>query len=241
MNKVFPLTYLNSVSISVSFPEMDQDCYEDLDQFFSSHFGLELSVDRLSILNTRPISFNNEEDSVRWTLKIDSIEVTLSHRAYKCYAESLLPMIQIIESFLNSVGRNFNSITLNKVNIIPVDLKSYDELGENAISIFSEKVLSNWNNTYFFKDATTLLYLIKSNSEDVGIETICGFISKEGVPENQPARYILDLTAVYDIDVHNEVISGSNNLPLVTGQMNDKLYIAFTEGVSKDVLKSMEG
>ena len=60
------------------------------------------------------------------------------------------------------------------------------------------------------------------------------------VSENQPARYILDLTAVYDIDVHNEVISGSNDLPLVTGQINYKLYIAFTDGGSKDVLKSME-
>ena len=241
MHKVFPLTYLNSVSFSVSFPELDPDCYVDLVEFLYDNFGIEVPTDRVAILKKRPVYFNNRQHSVSWALTADSIEVNLNQSFYICYQESLLPLVRIIVSFLDKMGRRFNSLVMNKVNIIPVELKSYDELGENVVSTFSDRLLSNWNDEYFFKDDTTLLYLIKHNYEDVDIETVSGFISKDGVPENQPARYILDLTATCEKGVSDGKCSERDDLETIALCMNDMLYSVFTESVTEDILKSMEG
>ncbi|MDE5888163.1 MAG: hypothetical protein K2H46_11330, partial [Muribaculaceae bacterium] len=155
--------------------------------------------------------------------------------AYHSYDVTLLPLVELVRSFLIVTDREADEITLHKINLIPVTLSSFDEMKDNAAQIFSESILSRWNGEAYQRSESALVYLSKEkgeNGEDV--EVISGFISKAGVAEDQPARYILDLTAR-----HTGYIS-SDKLPALVGCMNDSLYKGFIGAVVEEIIKSME-
>ena len=229
------MTYLRKVVFSISYGKLTKECYSALMEFIKSTFGFEVTDELLDNLSNRPLYFGTDDHTLEWCIGDESLEILLTQEVYHSYVSSLLPLVENARSFLKVIERDANGITLHKINLIPVTLSSYDDLKDNAAQIFTESILSKWKGDVYQKNDNALVYLSKAigdNGED--LEVITGFISKGGVAEDQPSRYILDITARYSEDV-----SSDKMLDLVTF-MNDQLYEVFIEAVVDDIIKSME-
>ena len=234
-HKVFPMTYLRKVMFSISYGKLAKECYSSLVLFIKETFGFDVTEELLDNLSTRPLCFGTDDHTVEWCISDECLDILITQEAYHSYAVSLLPLVEIVRSFLIVTGREVDEITLHKINLIPVTLSSYEELMDNAAQIFTEVILSKWNEEVYQKSDSSLIYLTKKKgNEGSDIEVITGFISKEGVAEDQPPRYILDITAR-----HACVVSPDKLLELVTS-MNDQLYVVFIGAVVEEIIRSME-
>ena len=234
-HKVFPMTYLRKVVFSISYGKPTKECYSSLARFIRDTFGFDVTEELLDNLSTRPLYFGSEDHNVEWCISDESLDVQISQEAYHSYAITLSPLVEVVQSFLQVIGRNVDEITLHKINLIPVTLSSFEELKDNATQIFTESVLSKWKGEVYQRSESALVYLSKEKGENgLAVEVISGFISKSGVAENQPARYILDLTARHTGEVSSDKVSA------FVGGMNDGLYKAFIGAVVEDIIKSME-
>lgn len=234
-HRVFSKTYLRKVVFSISYGKLSNECYSSLMEFISTTFGFDVTEEFLANLSNRPLYFGSDDHTLEWCISDECLDILITQEAYHSYAVTLLPLVEIVRSFLIVTDREADEITLHKINLIPVTLSSFDELKDNAAQIFSESILSKWNREAYQRSESALVYLSKEkgeNGEDV--EVISGFISKAGVAEDQPARYILDLTAR-----HTGYIS-SDKLPALVGCMNDSLYKGFIGAVVEEIIKSME-
>lgn len=234
-HKVFPMTYLRKVVFSMSYGKLTKECYSTLMGFIKRAFGFEVTEELLDNLSNRPLYFGTDDHTLEWCISDESLDILITQESYNSFEKSLYPLVDVARLFLKHIDRSANEISLHKINLIPVSLSSYDELKENAVQIFTASILSGWNGEVYQKSDNALVYMSKhrgENGED--IEAITGFISKEGVGEDQPARYILDLTARYTGEVSSDKV-----LELVTS-MNDHLYRVFIGAVVEDIIKSME-
>ena len=234
-HKVFPMTYLRKVVFSISYGKLTRECYSSLVRFIKETFGFDVTEELLDNLSTRPLYFGTDDHTLEWSISDESLDVLILQEAYHSYDITLLPLVEVVKSFLQVIGRDADEITLHKINLIPVTLSSFEELKDNAAQIFTESILSKWNGEAYQKSESALVYLTKEKEENGEvIEVISGFISKAGVAEDQPARYVLDLTARYTGEVSSDKV-----LELVTS-MNDHLYSVFIGAVVEDIIKSME-
>lgn len=229
------MTYLRKVVFSISYGKLTRECYSALMEFIRSAFGFDVTEELMSDLSNRPLYFGTDDHTIEWCISDESLDILISQEAYNSYKETLQPLLDIVRVFLKYADRNANEITLHKINLIPVTLSSYEELKENAVQIFTEAVLAKWNDEVYQKSDNALVYMAKDRGENgEDIEVITGFISKEGVAEDQPARYILDLTARYMGEV------SSDKLLELVKSMNDHLYRVFIGAVVEEIIKSME-
>ena len=234
-HKVFPMTYLRKVMFSISYGKLAKECYSSLVLFIKETFGFDVTEELLDNLSTRPLCFGTDDHTLEWSISDESLDVLILQEAYHSYDVTLLPLVEVVKSFLQVIGRCAYEITLHKINLIPVTLSSFEELKDNAAQVFTESILSKWDGEVYQRSESALVYLSKEKEENGEVvEVISGFISKAGVAEDQPARYILDLTARYTGDVLSDKL-----LELVTS-MNDHLYRVFIRAVVEDIIKSME-
>ncbi|MDE6552218.1 MAG: hypothetical protein K2K98_04570 [Muribaculaceae bacterium] len=234
-HKVFPLTYLRTVALSVRYDKLENNCYSAMSEFVSSSFGIAVTTELYDDLQNRPLSFGTEDQSVVWTLDDNHLEVLIGQDAYQSFETSLLPLVKDIQQFLKAVGRQASDIKLNKVNLIPVTLSSYDEMKDNASHVFTDIVLDKWGNDIYQKNETRLVYLLKEQTANsVDFEIFTGFISKGGLSELQPARYIFDITAKTVKKVTHE------KLVDVVRTLNNEVFRIFIHYISEELINSME-
>ncbi len=235
-HKVFPMTYLRKVIFTIDFDKLSEECYSAIIEFIRVNFGFEVTEEFLGNLANRPLTFGTEDHTVQWSISDTTLDILIAQKAYQSFETSLLPLINLAQSFLKSVRREVREISLNKVNLIPVTLSSYTELKANVEQVFTDVLLSQWTGDVYQKSDSSLIYLFKNkgnNGEDIVIYN--GFISKDGVDKDQPARYILDITAVYAASVNY------NKLEDLAVLLNDEIYNVFINSVSDELKKSMEG
>lgn len=234
-HKVFPLTFLYRVSFALSFSKMEAKSYELLGNFIKDNLGVNFTAERINDLTNRPLFIGNEDQTVKWEITEDYLGIKVMQEAYRSFNESLLPLIRIVAELVDVLQLKVKKVVLEKVNLIPVTLTSYNEMGENAVSVFSEKLLRVWNGKYFANDDNSLLYLSKeAKGEKLELECVSGFISKGGVEEDQPSRYILDLTSRYDVK------DSVDNLEAVAIEMNNLIFSKFTDAVTYELIQRME-
>ena len=234
-HKVFPMTYLRKVVFSISYGKLAKECYSSLMEFIKGTFGFEVTEELLDNLSNRPLYFGTDDHTLEWCISDVSLDILILQEAYTSFKESLQPLVEIAGEFLKNADCEAEEITLRKINLIPVSLSSYDDLKENAVQIFTESILSGWNGDVYQKSDDALVYLSKNKGDNgVDLEVITGFLSKGGVAEDQPSRYILDITARYAGEVASDEV-----LECVTS-MNDQIYNAFIGAVEEDIIKSME-
>ena len=229
------MTYLRKVVFTISYGKLTKECYSALKKFINTAFGFEITDEVIDNLSNRPLYFGTDDHTLEWRIDEKTIHILIRQEVYHSFEATLRPLVEITQTFLKETDRKADEISLHKINLIPVALSSYEELNDNVTQIFTESILSKWNGEVYQKSDDALVYLTKNrglNGED--IEVITGFISKEGVSENQPARYILDLTARYKGEVSSDEV-----LDFVKS-MNDQLYKMFIGAIVEGVIKSME-
>lgn len=234
-HRVFPLTYLRKVNFSISFDMLTKECYSTIVEFISSNFGFEVTEERLENISNRPLYFGTVDHAVEWKIKDSSLSIRMAQEAYVSFDTSLLPLIEITQGFLRAAKRNAIEISLNKINLIPVTLSTSKEMADNVSHVFTEQILNKWNEDIYQKDEDSLVYLIRekgSKGEDV--EILSGFIAKRG-EQNQPSRYILDITASLIEEISSENLVEKVNL------INHQLFDIFIRSVEEEIIKSMEG
>ena len=234
-HKVFPMTYLRKVVFSISYGKLAKECYSSLVRFIKETFDFDVTEELLDNLSNRPLYFGTDDHTLEWCIRDKSLDILITQEAYNSYDVTLLPLVVVVQSFLQVIRRCADEITLNKINLIPVTISSFEDLKDNAAQIFSDSILSKWNGEVYQRSESALVYLSKEK-EETGelVEVISGFISKAGVAEDQPARYILDLTARYTGNVsYDKVLE-------VVKSMNDHLYRVFIGAVVEGLIKSME-
>lgn len=234
-HKVFPLTYLRTVALSVHYDRLESDCYSAMSEFVSSSFGIAVTTELYDDLQNRPLSFGTEDQSVIWSIDNHHLEVFIGQNAYQSFETSLLPLVKDIQQFLKAVGRQATEIKLNKVNLIPVTLSSYDEMKDNASHVFTDCILDKWGDDIYQKNENRLVYLIKEQAPDgEDFEIFTGFISKGGLSELQPARYVFDITAKTVKKVTDEKL-----LDMVR-TLNNEVFRIFIHYISEELINSME-
>lgn len=233
--KVFPSTYLRKVVFSVSFGDLTEECLSALSDSLREKLNICFTIERLAAINAnRPLFFGTEDHTVEWLINSGRIEISING-IYRSFAETLIPLIGQVKSILDSVERKATAISLEKVNLIPVTLSTYDEMKTHASEVLTGNVLENWTDRYFQKDESTLLYLDKMEIDDnQEFESISGFITKNVPEEDQPSRYILDITARYSAERH--VIDILERAEL----MNSRLFDIFIQSVTPGIIMSME-
>ncbi len=88
---------------------------------------------------------------------------------------------------------------------------------------------------YQQNESTLIYFSKKKNAPEEEIVTYSGFISKDGVNEGQPARYILDITATYTEKITYDLLED------IAISLNDEIYKVFINSVSEELKQSMEG
>ena len=234
-HKVFPLTYLRTVVLSVRYDKLESDCYSAMSEFVSSNFNIDVTTELYDDLQNRPLCFATEDKSIVWTIDDNSLAISIGQDAYQSFESSLLTLVKDVQLFLKAVNRLATEIILNKVNLIPVTLSSYDEMKDNASHVFTDNILDKWGSDIYQKNENRLVYLLKE-SDDSGedIDIFTGFISKGGVSEQQPARYILDITAKAVKKASHE------NLADIVASFNNRIYSIFIRSISDELINSME-
>lgn len=233
-HKVFPSTYLRKVVFAVSFAGLSEECFPALADSLKETLHIDFTRERIAAIgDDRPLFFGTEDHTVEWLIRNDRIEISVNE-IYRSFEETLRPLIGQLQSILDAVRREATSIILEKINLIPVTLATFDEMKAHASDVLSATALEHWDDEYFQKDNSTLLYLAKSNVDDnLEIESISGFIVKNTTDEGQPSRYILDITARYSPAGHESV---SDRASL----MNGRVFDVFIQSVTPGIIKSME-
>lgn len=236
-HQVFQSTYLRKVVFSLDFDRLlTEDSYAAIGDCIRTNFGFEVTKEFLENLSNRPLAFGTEDHAVQWSISDAILEIIITQEQYHSFEITLLPLINLAQSFLKSVNREAKEITLNKINLIPVTLSSYADLKANVEQVFTEAILSQWQGEVYQQNESTLIYFSKKkNAPEEEIVTYSGFISKDGVNEGQPARYILDITATYTEKITYDLLED------IAISLNDEIYKVFINSVSEELKQSMEG
>ena len=106
---------------------------------------------------------------------------------------------------------------------------------DNVSHVFTEQILNKWNEDIYQKDEDSLVYLIREKGkEGEDVEILSGFIAKRGVNQDQPSRYILDITARLLEEISSE------NLVEKVELINHQIFNIFIQSVAEEIIKSME-
>ncbi len=235
--RVFPMTYLKNVVFLVTFSSMDMLCYQAVSKFFNDKFELTLSESRFKDIENSPLAFGNAAGSLRWLMSDTFIRIVIEQETYRSFNDTLIPLIKLLQDFLNAVRRTPKSLVFEKINLIPSPLSSASEMRAKAAEIFSANLQREWSGTPYLEQNNSLLFQNKTTPDSkTNIETISGFILKDESEENmQPSRYVLDIISrTSDIPATGDLIETATRI-------NKYIFSEFINSVTSQIVKSMEG
>lgn len=235
--RVFPMTYLKNVVFQVTFSAIDMSCYQAAGNFFNETFGLTLSESRFKDIENSPLAFVNAAGSLRWLMSDTFIRIMIEQETYRSFNDTLIPLIKLLQDLLNAVRRTPKSLVFEKINLIPSPLSSVCEMRAKAKEIFSDNLIREWSGTPYLEQNNSLLFQNKTTPDSkTNIETISGFILKDGSEENmQPSRYVLDIVSrTSDIPATGDLIETATKI-------NKYIFTEFINSVTSKIVRSMEG
>lgn len=233
-HKVFPFTFLLRTSFQVSFAPVDlkknSSAFVD---FFKLEFNVTLTDSQLNLLDAKGLSLKSEDEGLTWVISNGSIAVDIEHNRYVSFDESLSPIVQKIEEFLNRIGTVCRLINLQKIDLFPFDNKIKEKVDSCWNAVFSSSFLKARLSEPLTCDDTSCFYINNFDGTDgINMTIISGYIIENDDESKQPSRYVMDCRATYN--------SETKSIAATTRKMNNLLYDAFIWSMSPMVISLME-
>lgn len=136
--EIFPKTFLKSFSVCFDYEPVKRDIVAETKQFFKEKFNF-TDIDKSAII--QGVEVRSQDDLIRFSFKLDTVEVRLKFPVYKHFEKAKLWFRYLIDFLEVMQIEEIKSLTITKKNLLSFQLNEHQKIKEAMKQVFSDELL----------------------------------------------------------------------------------------------------
>lgn len=231
---VFKRTFLQSTEVGVRFePPIPMGRFVVLAlPFLNKTFNQEADAETAG--NACRAEVRSSDGQIRFTFTSDSAKVVIGHAAYKSFAPSAIPFVQVLIKFAKEVAdaRMINEAHIKKTNLWPIASKDSKKFLKGASLYVFKREHVNDIASMTFEDAGYPVSVTKDAVVACGDQATLKATLKAELDTPSSSKFILELDA-------KAISVGPDEIILALTQLNDIIFSSFMNVVSDNIIELM--